>query len=230
MNNELVELNEGTHELGIKLAEDKAAALIRYLDILETTNQSFNLTRIPRAEYVNLHLLDSLTGALFIPSSPSLRILDIGTGAGFPGVPLAAALPHSQVTLLDSTAKKVRFAQETAHTCGISNCTGLHARAEHIARDNTHRERYDIVISRAVAAFDALIELMLPLTKVGGKVIALKGAKYGEELLGVDDLVMNLGGSPPQVHTVRLPASKIERFLIVVDKVSPTPSKFPRNR
>lgn len=230
MTKEVSELIEAARDLSIELSETRASGLIEYLNILETTNRSFNLTRIPRADYLSLHLLDSLTAMQFIEPAPTLRILDIGTGAGFPGVPLAAALPQAQVTLLDSTAKKVRFAHENAHACGIMNCSGIHARAEKIARNKAHRERYDVVVSRAVAAFDTLIELMLPLTAVGGRAIALKGARYEEELRGVENLVKDLGGAPPRVHTVNLPGTSITRFLIVVDKIRVTPTAFPRTK
>ncbi len=230
MSNEHNELITGVQELGFSISADQAAALLRYLEALEVTNRSFNLTRIPRHEYVSLHLLDSLTALTAIDAKPGLKIIDIGTGAGFPGVPLAALVPDAHITLLDSTAKKVRFAAETASACGVTNCVGIHARAEVLGRDSKHRERYDIVVSRAVAAFETLIELMFPLVRVGGKAIALKGVKFEEELAGVEDLVRNLGGAAPTVQTIRLPGSDIDRYLIVVEKIKPTPGKFPRPR
>ncbi|MFO0416356.1 MAG: 16S rRNA (guanine(527)-N(7))-methyltransferase RsmG [Pseudomonadota bacterium] len=221
MNSEIEELTSGVKELGFSILPEQSACLIRYLEQLEITNRSFNLTRIPRNEYVSLHLLDSLTALTALPANPSPRIIDIGTGAGFPGVPLAAMLPRAHVTLLDSTAKKVRFVEETAHNCGILNCVGLHARAEHLASDPKHRGRYDVVVSRAVASFDKLIQLMLPLLKSGGRAIALKGAKAHEELDGTAALVSKLGGTKPVVKTLKLPGSDIERHLIVVDKARP---------
>lgn len=218
MDNEQQALLVGAQELGVSLAAQQARALVRYLTILEKTNQSFNLTRIPREEYVSLHLLDSLTALLAIPATPGMKILDVGTGAGFPGVPIAAALPESQVTLLDSTLKKVRFAEETARECGITNCIAVHARAETLAKDSQHRGRYNIVVSRAVASFDNLIQLLLPLVCRGGRVIALKGSRVHEELEGTSALVSQLGGSRPVVHSVTLPGTDIERYLIVVEK------------
>jgi 16S rRNA (guanine527-N7)-methyltransferase len=230
VDNERQELIAGAHELGLSLSEQQATSLLQYLEALDVTNRSFNLTRIPRSEYVSLHVLDSLTALKTFSATPGARILDIGTGGGFPGVPLAALLPDAQVMLLDSTAKKVRFAAETAAACGISNCTGMHARAEALGRDPKHRERYDIVVSRAVAAFGTLIELMLPLVRVGGRAIALKGARFEEELSGVAELVRQLGGSEPRVQTIRLPGSEIDRYLIVVEKIRATPGKFPHHR
>ena len=230
VNDERQELISGVRELGLCITEEQASALLNYLETLDITNRSFNLTRIPRNDYVSLHLLDSLTALKTFSATPGLRILDIGTGGGFPGVPLAALIPDAHITLLDSTAKKVRFAAETAASCGLKNCTGIHARAEALARDLKHRERYDIVVSRAVAAFGTLIELMLPLVRVGGKAIALKGAKFEEELSGATELVHQLGGSAPNVQTVRLPGSEIDRYLLVVEKAKPTPGAFPRTR
>jgi len=228
--NEQTELESGVRELGFEISPSQSASLLSYLEQLDVTNRSFNLTRIPREDYVKLHLLDSLTALTCLPTGEKLSIIDIGTGAGFPGVPLAALLPSATVTLLDSTAKKVRFAADTAAACGISNCLGLHARAEVIAHDPRHRQRYDVVTSRAVAAFSTLIELMLPLVKVGGRVIALKGARADEELSGSESLVRELGGAPAETITVALPGTDIQRQLIVVEKIRATPGKYPRRK
>lgn len=218
MTDERQQLQQGVKELGYDITDSQAEALIQYLEKLEITNQSFNLTRIPRADYVTLHLLDSLTALKVIDPKPHTRILDIGTGAGFPGVPLAAMMPGAEVTLLDSTAKKVRFAAETAHACGIPNCIGIHERAEKLAQIPQHRGQYDVVISRAVAAFDSLIALMLPLVRPGGRAIALKGSSYESEIAGTESLVRRLGGGPPRVVALTLPGTDIERHLIIVDK------------
>jgi 16S rRNA (guanine527-N7)-methyltransferase len=218
VHNEVAELEQGVRELGCDISPQQSAALVQYLAILEETNRSFNLTRIPRADFVKLHLLDSLMALRVIPKQPNLRILDIGTGAGFPGVPLAALLPDSRVTLLDSTAKKVRFAAETAARCGIENCVGVHARAEELAKDSQHRGRYDVVVSRAVASCDALSTLMLPFVKKGGIAVMLKGAKVHDELKGTESQIRKLGGAPPSITTLPLPGTEIERHLVVIQK------------
>lgn len=218
MTNEREQLQHGVRELGYEIADTQVESLLQYLEELEITNQSFNLTRIPRSDYVTLHLLDSLTSLKAIEPQPSPRILDIGTGAGFPGVPLAAMLPGAQVTLLDSTAKKVRFATDTAHACGITNCVGIHDRAEKLAQSFEHRGQYDVVVSRAVAAFDALIALMLPFVKEGGRAIALKGSNYESEIAKTEPLVRRLGGYPPRIVSITLPSTEISRYLVVVDK------------
>jgi len=218
-NSEVETVLRGASELGTPLSEGQAHALVRYLCELEVTNRSFNLTRIPRADYVLLHILDSLSAQRAIHPTPGMTILDIGTGAGFPGVPLAAINPSAHVTLLDSTLKKVTWAAQTAAACGITNCSAVHARAEALATNRDHRARYDVVVSRAVAAFDTLIQLMLPLVKTGGRAIALKGAKAHEEVIGSESIIAKLGGSPPQITPVTLPGSDVERYLIVVEKL-----------
>lgn len=228
MINERLELEKGIETLGLSASSTQIDALLLFLENLELTNKSFNLTRIARSDYVSLHLLDSLATLTVLDKAANLRLLDIGTGAGFPGVPLAALLPASSITLLDATAKKVRFASETAHACGITNVSGIHGRAEMLARTPQHRERYDLVTSRALAPFPLLIELMLPLVKIGGQAIALKGSSFEAEISGTEDLIRELGGDAPQVHAVKLPGTEIVRHLIVIPKKRATHKKFPR--
>ncbi len=217
---EALKIISGARELGVSLTKQQGAALAEFLAILEVTNRSFNLTRIPRNEYVSLHVLDSLAAIQALPEHRIISILDIGTGAGFPGVPLAAALPEAKVTLLDATLKKVRFAAQSAIQCGIKNCEGVHQRAEALAKDTRFRGRYDLVVSRAVASFETLLQLMAPFVAPGGRIIALKGSKALQELEGTEDLVRRLGFSEPQTKSVILPGTGIERYLIVVDRKS----------
>ncbi len=222
------ELSSGLAQLGVPASADQVAALLRFLALLDETNRSFNLTRIARADFVKLHLLDSLAALPALPTARDLAIIDIGTGAGFPGVPIAALRPDARVTLLDSTGKKVRFASEAAASSGIENVSGLHARAERIAHDPAHRERYDVVTSRAVAPYPVLIEWMLPLVKPGGVAVALKGAGYEQEMEGHEKLLKALGGGAPRILTVRIPGSEIERHIISIPKLSPTEKRLPR--
>jgi 16S rRNA (guanine527-N7)-methyltransferase len=218
MKSEHEQLHDGLKELGFEITPEQTTALIAYLDALDVTNRSFNLTRIPRSDYVTLHLLDSLTALLALPKDKPLKIIDVGTGAGFPGVPLAALLPNSKVTLLDSTLKKVKFVEFTAHECGITNCVGIHSRAETLATMPQHRNGYDVVVSRAVAAFPKLMEWLLPLAKVGGIVVAMKGSGAEQEVEGSEALLKRLGGTIEQVITTPLPGTDITRHLIIVRK------------
>jgi 16S rRNA (guanine527-N7)-methyltransferase len=218
MKSEHEQLTDGLKELGFEISPEQTTSLIAYLEALDVTNRSFNLTRIPRSDYVTLHLLDSLTALLALPKDTPLKIVDVGTGAGFPGVPLAALLPNSRVTLLDSTLKKVKFVEFTAHECGIKNCVGVHSRAETLATMPQHRSGYDVVVSRAVAAFPKLMEWLLPLAKVGGLVVAMKGSGYEQEVEGSDALVKRLGGKIESIMTTPLPGTDITRHLIIVRK------------
>ncbi len=218
MKSEQEQLHDGLKELGFEITPEQTTALIAYLEALDVTNRSFNLTRIPRSDYVTLHLLDSLTALLALPKDKPLKIIDVGTGAGFPGVPLAALLPNSRVTLLDATLKKVKFVEFTAHECGIKNCIGVHSRAEMFAAMPQHRNGYDVVVSRAVAAFPKLMEWLLPLAKVGGIVVAMKGSGYEQEVEGSEALLKRLGGTIEQVITTPLPGTDITRHLIIVRK------------
>jgi 16S rRNA (guanine527-N7)-methyltransferase len=218
MSSDTERLKVGMSELALEITDLQINSLISYLNTLEETNRSFNLTRIPREEYVTLHVLDSLLALKALDTGKPLSILDVGTGAGFPGVPLATLLPHCSISLLDSTGKKVRFASEAAQACGLSNVVGIHARAEDLAKRSEHRVHYDVVVSRAVAAFPKLMEWLLPLTKRGGIALAMKGVGYEEEMHGSESLLRELGGSVERVFQIPLPGTDITRYLIVVRK------------
>jgi len=218
VNNEHEQLRAGLESWGIIPSDQQIAAMIQYLELLAETNRSFNLTRIPRNDYVTLHLLDSLSCMLEIEARPGLKLIDVGTGAGFPGVPLAAMLPDASFTLLDATAKKVRFVVDSATRCGITNLVGVHGRAEQIALRPEYSQHFDVVVSRAVAAFPTLMEWLLPLTKPGGKALAMKGSGYQSEMQDSDKLLRRLGAKIEKITPVQLPGTDIERYLIVVRK------------
>jgi 16S rRNA (guanine527-N7)-methyltransferase len=208
----------------VQLSVAQADSLLAYLDLLEKTNQTMNLTRIPTEEQVKLHLIDSLTCIPILDDAGSIRILDVGTGAGFPGIPIAATLPGSEVTLLDSTLKKLRFIEGAARDCGITNCSVVHARAEALALDPAHVEGYDAVVSRAVAAYGELAGLLLPLVRPGGIALAMKGAGYEDEMRASTVDVEKLGGRVETIRDVPLPGSDIERHLIVIRKIRSAPA------
>lgn len=220
MTDETHVLIQGAHELGITLDETTAQKLIMYLDQLELANKRFNITRISRSDALSLHVLDSLT-ALCIPfeNQPD-SILDIGTGGGFPGVPLAALIPTAQVTLLDSTLKKVTFAHNTAEVCGIHNIQAVHERAEVYAKHPSAKGSFDLVVSRAVAECKTLFKWMLPFVKSGGTAIALKGSNVEDELRGTAGILERNSAHITNIHPVTLPNTDIERFLVVLKKTS----------
>ena len=217
-------LTQGLPALG--LGEELIPQLTEFSRLLLEKNQVMNLTAItePR-EVATLHLLDSLSLAPREDLS-GRRIIDVGTGAGFPGVPLAIALPESEVTLLDSLGKRVSFLAEVREALGLGNVVCVHARAEEFAA--AHRETYDAAVSRAVAALPVLCELCLPLVKVGGVFLAMKSSHSQEETDQAAAAISLLGGRLERVTDYSIPTTDIIHRLITIRKVSPTPKKYPR--
>jgi 16S rRNA (guanine527-N7)-methyltransferase len=217
---EIQQLRTGMAELGFAISPDQSVALVHYLEQLEKINSHLNLTSktLARLDWVTLHLLDSLTALKALPVSQPLRIMDVGTGGGFPGVPLACLLPHCEVTLVDTISKKVKFATEAAQFCGIRNVIGVHGRAEMLARKKIHAAKYDVLISRAVTAFAQLMQWLLPLTKDGGVCIAMKGAGYKSETQGSEGKLAEFGGKIESIIDIVLPQTGILRHLIIVRK------------
>ena len=156
------------------------------------------------------------------------RIIDVGTGAGFPGIPLAIYRKDLKVTLLDSLNKRVTFLKDTVKELGLKNCEAIHSRAEDLAHQPNYREKYDICISRAVAALPVLCEYCLPYVKKGGYFVSYKASGAGEEVKAADKAIKVLGGKLHSIETVVLPGTDIERKLIIIKKVENTPKKYPR--
>ena len=215
-------LTRGLPELGVELKyieqlEDFSSMLVK-------KNEVMNLTGItePR-EVATLHLLDSLS---LLPLAPlkGKTIVDVGTGAGFPGVPLKIALPESEVTLLDSLNKRVAFLQESCDALGLTGVACVHARAEEFG----HREEFDYAVSRAVAALPVLAELCLPLVKVGGEFLAMKSSHTEEEISEAKAAIAMLGGAITEVIDYTIPTTDIVHRVVRIKKVSPTPKKYPR--
>ena len=187
-------------------------------------NQVMNLTAItePKA-FAGLHLLDSLS-LIPLAGLGSGSVVDVGTGAGFPGVPLAIALPGARVTLLDSLGKRVDFLREACGALGLENTRCVHARAEEFGE----RERFDWAVSRAVAPLPILCELSLPLIRTGGRFLAMKSSHSQEELEGAGRAISLLGGRAAWAKDYLIPGTDIQHRLICIEKTSPTPKKYPR--
>ena len=217
-------LAQGLPTLGI--GQECIPQLIEFSRLLLEKNQVMNLTAItePR-EVATLHLLDSLAVAA-AGELTKKKVIDVGTGAGFPGVPLAIALPNASLTLLDSLGKRVTFLEETCRTLGLQNVTCVHARAEEFAA--AHRESYDVAVSRAVAALPVLCELCLPLVKVGGVFLAMKSSHSQEETEQAAKAISLLGGKLEDVTDYSIPTTDVTHRLLVIRKLSPTPKKYPR--
>ncbi|AZB71391.1 16S rRNA (guanine(527)-N(7))-methyltransferase RsmG [Synechococcus elongatus] len=193
-------------------------------------NQRLNLTRITDpAEFTEKHLWDSLYGLRpLLTDNWSGEIIDIGTGGGFPGLPAAIALPQSQVTLLDSTRKKIQFLQTLAQDLGLANVTAQVGRAEEWGRDRRTRARYDWATIRAVGPATVCAEYCLPLLKIGGKAVLYRGQWTEEEAIALDRAVAILGGKVVEVAATFLPESGAERHCITLQKTAQTPAAYPR--
>jgi 16S rRNA (guanine527-N7)-methyltransferase len=214
---------------GISLDRDQIRAFESYLEFLLEWNQRINLTAITDPDEIwTKHFLDSLSCWKVIPRTREMRIVDVGTGAGFPGIPLKIAIPEIQLTLVEAVGKKAEFCKLLARHLRLRSVTILHARAEEIGCDPGHREQYDGAVARAVARLPVLAEYLLPLVKVGGWALAQKGETGPQEMEAAAGAVRLLGGAPEKADPVELPGVAEKRFLILIRKQSPTPSKYPR--
>jgi 16S rRNA (guanine527-N7)-methyltransferase len=215
---------------GIELTPDQITAFDRYLQELIAWNAHTNLTAIIEPDEVRVrHYLDSLSIVTVAPLQGDLRLIDIGTGAGFPGMALAIAFPHIHVTLLESTGKKIAFLDHVVKTLGLTNVKTLHARAEEAGRLPHQRASYDLVLARAVARMPALVEYMLPLARVGGRCIAMKGVTAEEETQDASHALQIIGGRLHRISAVQLPEVDQAHYLVVIEKTDATPKAYPRN-
>lgn len=226
----MIDLGEQAASLfGVQLTDEQRAALDVITEDLLTWNAHTNLTAITEPEQIQVrHFLDSLSVARLAPLTDGTRIIDVGTGAGFPGLVLAVAFPGVQVTLMDGTAKKLAFIDHVNARLNLRNASTLHARAEEAGQDNDHRARYDVVLARAVARMPVLLEYTLPLARVGGQVIAMKGSALDEEVADSGAALKTLGGRLERTETVYLPGQDYPHYLVSVRKDSATPSAYPR--
>jgi 16S rRNA (guanine527-N7)-methyltransferase len=204
-------------------------SLINYEKELLEWNQKFNLTAIRDVESIRVkHFLDSYSCVLAWKANPPHRLVDIGTGAGFPGIPLKIIYPTMHVTLVESVGKKAMFCQHVIQTLGLEGIEVIQTRAEDLGQNPAHRESYDWAVARAVANLNILSEYLLPLVKVGGTMLAQKGESGPAEAQSAEKAMKLLGGKLKQLIPVELPGVADDRFLVLVDKVAATPPKYPR--
>jgi 16S rRNA (guanine527-N7)-methyltransferase len=215
--------------LGITLTARQLSAFQRYEEELLDWNSRFNLTAIRDVEGIrSKHFLDSLSCLLALRDNPPARLIDIGTGAGFPGIPLKIYIKEMRLTLVESVGKKAEFCRHIVEVLKLDNVDVVQARAEEIGQNPRHREQYDWAVARAVANMPALMEYLLPLVKVGGAVLSQKGENGPAEAHSAEKATRMMGGRLRQLHPVALPGVADERYLIVVDKVAATPPQYPR--
>lgn len=231
-------LSEGAARLGMTLSEAQLRSFQRYTELLETANQQFNLTAvrdlpgiIVKLHLDSLALLPALANAAAMTIDELLaqpwRMIDVGSGAGIPGLPLRFAWPAAHLTLLDATAKKAKFLTRTLAELGIEGDV-LAERAEVVGQDPNHRGKYDLVVARAVAALPTLVELTLPLTRSGGWVLLPKGPKAVDELAEARRAISVLGGTVVDLATVRVPFAEEGRTAVILRKTRPAPAAYPR--
>ncbi len=214
-------------ELHITLTEEQLDQFLRYYAFLVEKNKVMNLTTITEFdEVMKKHFIDSLSLVKVFDLKKDLTVLDVGTGAGFPGIPLKIVFPNLRVTLLDSLQKRIGFLQETIDMLSLDQIEAIHGRAEDFAKPDLMREHFDLCVSRAVANLSTLSEYCLPYVKIGGCFVSYKTDE--EEIEQAEHAIEILGGSVKEQRAFTLPYSDIKRNLIIIEKCRPTPKQYPR--
>lgn len=222
-------LKETRDLIGISLSSYQLALLEEYQRELDLWNQHHSLTAITDPEMIRVkHFLDSFSAWRVMNNTPHKNLIDIGTGAGFPGIPLKILLPDTQVVLVDSVSKKTDFCQHIVEKLQLKGIEVIQDRVERLAREEEYRERFDWAVARAVSQLDTLSEYMLPFVKIGGRMLAMKGDQGPSEVQRAQAAVKLLGGELSQVQRLTLPGVAEERYLIIVEKKVSTPDKYPR--
>ena len=222
--NKMIELSK---KINIDITDEQLKKFYRYMDLLLEWNEKINLTAITETDEVILkHFIDSMTVFKYLVESKN--IIDVGTGAGFPGIPIAIMNQNKNITLLDSLNKRINFLNEICNELKINNVKTYHGRAEEFGHNKQHREKYDIAISRAVANMTTLVEYLIPFIKVGGRCICMKGNDIEEELEQAKFAIKELGGKIEKVERFNLPNSDMERNIIIITKTKETPNRYPR--
>ena len=234
-------LTSGAAQMGLSLHPAQVAAFEAYTDELLAWNEQFNLTAITNREQVEIrHYLDSLAllpalatlenASLSAVLGRTVRAVDVGAGAGLPGLALRIVWPRLRLCLIEATAKKVRFMEHMSARLGLADLQLVHGRAEELALREPHRAMYDLVVARAVATLPTLVEYLLPLAKRGGRVVAYKGSAAHEEAMCAEPAIRMLGGQLTRLLPVEVPGLAETRVLVVIDKVAQTPDGDPRGR
>lgn len=223
-------LQHGFEQLGITLSNEQVEAFTKYYQMLVEKNKVMNLTGITEwEEVVTKHFVDSVAIVKTMDMKKDYRILDLGTGAGFPGIPLKIAFPHLEIVLLDSLNKRITWLQEVIEELGLEKITAVHGRAEDFAKDKGYREKFDLVVSRAVANLASLSEYCVPYVKKGGYFISYKSGNISEELITSEKAIKVLGGKLEHVEEFCLPGTDMSRSFVKIKKTIETPKKYPRS-
>lgn len=219
--------NKYLKEIKIELNKEQIEKFYKYMNLLIEWNKKINLTAITDPEEIILkHFVDSLTIAEHIEENS--KLVDIGTGAGFPGIPIKILRNDVEITLADSLNKRINFLNEVIKQLDLKNISAVHTRAEEFGKSKQYREKFDIATSRAVANLSTLSEYLIPLVKPTGKVIFMKGSEVKEELENAKNAINILGGKIEKEESFNLPNTDMKRNLIIVNKIKATPAKYPR--
>lgn len=214
---------------GVELDDNQLSQFYTYYEMLIEWNEKINLTAITDFdEVLKKHFLDSIAIGRVISQTDSVSMLDIGTGAGFPGIPIKIAFPNIDITLIDSLNKRVTFLNEVISSLSLTKIEAIHGRAEDFAKKDLLREKFDYCVSRAVANLSSLCEFCLPYIKVGGKFISYKSEKAREELVTSENAISILGGGNVNCDEFSLPDTDFNRTFVIIEKVKETPAKYPR--
>ena len=214
-------------KLNIKFTEEQLEKFYQYMNLLLEWNEKINLTAIVEPKEVILkHFIDSLTINKYLKENSTLA--DVGTGAGFPGIPLKILRPDIKITLVDSLNKRINFLNEVIEKLNLENIVTVHSRIEDFGKNKNYREKFDYVTARAVANLAVLSEYLIPIAKIGGKCVCMKGSNVEDEITSAKNAISVLGGKSERIDEFKLPDSDISRNVIVLSKVKNTPARFPR--
>ncbi|MCI9075424.1 MAG: 16S rRNA (guanine(527)-N(7))-methyltransferase RsmG [Dorea sp.] len=217
------------HYLNIDYTNDMLVQFDQYYDLLMEWNKVMNLTGITEyEEVITKHFIDSLSIVKAIDVNDISNVIDVGTGAGFPGIPIKIAFPHINITLLDSLNKRIKFLNDVIDGIGLKCITAIHGRAEEYAKKKEYRERYDLCVSRAVANLASLSEYCIPYVKIGGQFISYKSGLIDEELNLSKNAIRTLGGKIKCIVKFNLPETDISRSLVIINKIKKTEYRYPR--
>lgn len=222
-------LEEASNNEKLNFDEDKYNKFMLYKDMIKEWNEKINLTAITEDdEIIKKHFIDSIKVFKIDELKSSKRIIDIGTGGGFPGIPMKIMNPECEMVLLDSLNKRINFLNEVIKELKLENIEAIHGRAEDFIKQNNCRESFDAVVSRAVANLTVLSEFCLPYVKIGGYFVALKGPAIEEEMNNAKNALKILGGEVERIEKVTIEGSDLNHNLVVIKKIKETPKKYPR--
>ncbi|MCB2356631.1 16S rRNA (guanine(527)-N(7))-methyltransferase RsmG [Clostridium estertheticum] len=222
-------LNEASDNVGLKFDQDKYDQFMLYKDLIKEWNEKINLTAIKEDEaIVQKHFIDSMKVFKFDQLKNAKNVIDIGTGGGFPGIPMKIIKPEVNIVLLDSLNKRIIFLNEVINRLDLKNIKAIHGRAEDFAQEKQYREKFDVAVSRAVANLTVLSEYCIPYVKVGGYFVAMKGPAVEEEIKLSKNAIRMLGGQIEHIEKVQIEGSDLNHNLVIIKKISQTHKKYPR--